>query len=83
MDNKRLYFNTQINKQLQNGLKYSNQFYSILGNACNRMLIDKTFWKGLVLPNILYASEIITFTIEEIKEFPKLDNRAYRFILNL
>ena len=44
LDNKRKCFNTQINKQLQNELKYSNQIYSILGNACNRMLIDKTIW---------------------------------------
>ena len=31
--------NIKINKQLQNGLKFSNQMYFTLGNACNRMLI--------------------------------------------
>ena len=47
------------------------------------MLVGKTFWKVLALPCILYASEIITYTVEDIKKLQRIDNRAYRYILQV
>ena len=63
--------------------KFVNQIYSILGNSCNRMLIGKTYWKGLVLQVLLYCTEIIVFNEEELKKLQTCDNKAYRFILKV
>ena len=47
------------------------------------MLIGKTYWKGLVLPNVLYGSEIIVFTKGELNRLQICDNQAYRHILKV
>ena len=83
LDNKKSCFNSQKCKIFTNGLKLSNQIFSVLGNCFNRMLIGKTFWKGLALPNLLYATECIPFCKTEIDKFQKLDNRAFRYILDV
>ena len=83
IDNKRKCFKSHKVNLFNKALKYTSQIYSILGNACNRMLIGKTFYKGLVLPNILYASDVITFTESEINDLQKMDNKAYRYILQV
>ena len=47
------------------------------------MLVGKTFWKGIALANILYASEIIVFNKENLNKLQKIENKVYRLILNL
>ena len=83
IENKRTIFQLQKAKIFESANKHANMMYSMLGKCCNRLLIGKTFWKGLVLPNILYGSDIIDFTIENIKALQVLDNRAYRDILKV
>ena len=41
------------------------------------MLIGKTFNKGLALPNILYANDVILYNKLEIKKLQVVDNKAY------
>ena len=83
IDNKKGCFNSQKNRIFENGLKFSNQTYSVLGKACDKMLVGKTFYKGLVLPGMLYAGETIPFNIGDIKKLQIFDNRAYRNILGV
>ena len=66
----------QMNEKI---IKLTNQIYAILGNSCNRILIGKTFYKGLVLPSILYANEIITLNDTEIEALQKHDNKTCRY----
>ena len=47
------------------------------------MLIGKTYWKGLVLPNILYGTDVMGMRCDDIKKLQTLDNTAYRFILKV
>ena len=47
------------------------------------MLIGKTFWKGLALPKLLYATECIPFNQKELDKLQVIDNRAYRAILDV
>ena len=47
------------------------------------MLIGKTYWKGLALPKILYATESIPFNKKELDKLQVIDNRAYRAILDV
>ena len=47
------------------------------------MLIGKTFWKGAVLPNILYGSDVINYNASELSNIQVIENKAYRLILQV
>ena len=77
INDKKNCFKVNKEKAYNNSIKFTNQLYSILGTSCNRMLIGKTFYKGLVLPNIIYASDVILYSKHELNELQKTDNKAY------
>ena len=83
IDNKKKCFESQKNKIFNDANKFVGQIFAILGNSCNRMLIGKTYWKGLVLQCLLYCAEIICFTEEELKKLQTCDNKAFRYILKV
>ena len=47
------------------------------------MLIGKTYWKGLVQPNILYATETINFLKSDLDQIQRIENKAIRLILQV
>ena len=47
------------------------------------MLIGKTFWKNLAMSSFLHATEITTFTAEEIQKHQKIENEVFRNILQV
>ena len=83
IDNKRKCFESYKQKKIDDGLKFSNILYSVLGNSVNRLLIGKTFWKGIALPNILYGSDVIDYQTNELNKVQVLENKAYRLILQV
>ena len=83
VENKRKMFQGHKMKSFDKGIQFGNQLYSILGNSYNRMLIGKTFYKGLVLPNILYGQDIIIYNKSELEQLQKFYNKACRTILNV
>ena len=52
----------------------------ITRKSANRVIIGKTYWKNVILPKILYCSEIINFTKSEIANLQITENTAYRHI---
>ena len=48
--------------------------YSIVARCCNRLLIGKTYWKGIALSTVLFASEILEYTEEKLN---KLQSRKF------
>ena len=64
-------------------MKMVNNLYAILGNCCNRLLIGKTFWKGLAMPGFMYASEVMYFTKQELNNLQKINNQAHRYMLQV
>ena len=68
---------------IQKANRMTNCMYSIMGNACNRMLIGKTFWKGMAMPGFLYAQEVLMFNETEIQQLQRADNKAFRTILQV
>ena len=81
--NKKKLFKLQIEKSLGKAQKMSNLLYMVLGNSCNRLLIGKTFWKGLALATFMYGQEVIMYSKADIEKLQRIDNKAYRTILNL
>ena len=83
IDDKKKCFNSHKDKVIEDAIKFSNQLYSVLGNAVNRLLIGKTFWKSLVLTNILYGNDIIVYNVAELKRLQIIENKAFRSILQV
>ena len=83
INDKKKCFNSHKEKVIEDAIKFSNQLYSVLGNAVNRLLIGKVFWKSLVLPNILYGNDIIIYNVAELKRLQIIENKAYRSILQV
>ena len=83
IDNERKWYKSQKLKSNETALKMTNIMYSILGNCCNRMLIGKTFWKGLALPTFMYGQEIIIYNVSDLERMQRKENNAYRMILQL
>ena len=48
----------------------------------NKLLIGKTYWKSIILPSILYGTNIINLSEDDIKDLQIIENNVYRSILN-
>ena len=83
VENKKRWYGKHIQDNINKGIKLSNYMYSIIGGSCNRLLIGKTFWKILALPSVLYGQETILYNTREIDQMQRVENKAYRTILNL
>ena len=59
----------------------ANITYSVIERSCNKLLIGKSFWKSIVLPSVLYGTNIINLTEDNINQLQKIENSVYRFIL--
>ena len=81
--NKKLCFKEQITESINKAQRMANVTYSVVEKSCNRLLISKTFWKGLALPTILHASEIIQYTKEDLNKLQRVENKVYRAILRV
>ena len=80
IDNKRNYFKTQRGKIIENARKMANITYSVIEKSCNKLLIGKTFGKSIALPSLLYGTNIINLTDDNIRESQKIENSVYRSI---
>lgn len=74
-------FNNQKEKMLNTAREMSNLTYPVIANCCNKVMIGKTFWKQIALPNILYGSNVIYFTKQELEKLQRIENVVYRKIL--
>ena len=81
IDNKRNYFKIQRDKRIQKARKMASITYSVIERIYNKLLIGKTFWKSIVLPSILYGTNIINLTEDTIKELQKIEKSVYMSIL--
>ena len=82
IDNKRNYFKTQRQNMLTKARKMANLTYCIIEKSCNKLLIGKTYWKNIILPSILYGTNIINLSEDDIRELQTIEYGVYRSILN-
>ena len=81
ISNKRNCFRDHKEQIIERAYRFSNQTASVAARSCNRLMIGKTFWKGVALPSVLHSTEAIAFTKEEINKLQVIENRSYRIIL--
>ena len=74
---KRNVFEGQKNEIMKKKIKrLSVMTNSVIEKSCHRVMMGKTFWKGVVLPSALYGAEVIDMKVEEIDKLEK--NREHR-----
>lgn len=83
INNSKQCFSTHVEQALNKARRMIAVLYSVLGSCCNRLLIGKTFWKGLALSSFMYGSDIIIYGGNTIGKLQSMDNQAYRHILNV
>jgi hypothetical protein len=59
----------------------SNRTYSVIKRSCNKMMIGKTYWKGVILPSVLHGIGLIEINKKEVGKLQAIENRAYGTIL--
>ena len=50
---------------------------SVIEQSCNKLLIGKTLWKSLVLLSVMYGTNIINLTEDNISELQKIENSVH------
>ena len=83
IENKRRWYGKHIADNMNKGTRLANYMYSIIGGSCNKLMIGKTFWKVLALSSILFNQEILLYNASEMDKLQRIENKAYRSILNL
>ena len=68
VDDKKNIFQSQKEDLTDKADRGSNRTYSVIKRSCNKMLIGKTYWKGVILPSVLYGTGLIDFTQKEINK---------------
>ena len=58
----------------------ANVTYSVVGRSCDRLLIGKTFWKSVILPSVLHASQVIVWKKSEREKLQRIENGVWRKI---
>ena len=78
---KRNVFKGQKNEIMKKIKRLSVMTNSVIEKSCHRVMMGKTYWKGVVLPSALYGAEVIDMKGEEIDKLQKPENTAMRRIL--
>ena len=74
-------FKNYKEKKIGAAQRMSNMTFSVIARSCNRLLLGKSFWKSIVLPNILYGNAIVTWKKEELRRLQVQENAVWRKIL--
>ena len=61
--------------------KMANVAFSVVARSCSRVVVGKAFWKGVVLPSVLFGSAVISWNVEELGRLQRVENRVWRLVL--
>ena len=79
--NKRNCFLQHKKEKIMPARKMANLRYSIIARSCSKIMIGKTYWKSVVLPGVLYAPSVLTWTWKEMDEMQRIENQKWRQML--
>lgn len=60
--------------------KLANLMPAVIGRSSNRLLVGKTFWKGVALPKLLFSTTVIPMKQNFIQKLQSIENNALRKI---
>ena len=73
-------YKTHKNNKIQKAKNMANMITGVIARSSNRLLIGRTYWKNVILPEILYAGDIIIYKKYELAQLQKAENQAFRQI---
>ena len=79
--NKKDLFQNYRKEKIKTARLLAEQTLSIISKSCNRMLVGKTYWKGVAVPAILYGSPVVRWRKKEIGILEGIQNSVGRKIL--
>ena len=50
---------------------YSNMIMTVIARSSNKLMIGKTYWINVILPEVLYGAEVVTYNKNEIADLQK------------
>jgi len=59
----------------------SSMTSSVIEKSCHRVMVGKSYWKGVVLPRVLYGAEVVRLKVEDMNSIQKQENAAMRRML--
>ena len=74
-------FKKQKLKMKEKAETIAKNTYAVIEKCCNKILIGKTFWKGVALPSILMGNQAANFSQTQINQLQTIENGVYRKIL--
>ena len=75
-------FKIHRQKKLESLERLTNMTHGIVKKACNRLIIGKTYFKSIVIPNVLYGSAVIDWNRKEERVLQTKQNEVCRKLLN-
>ena len=74
-------FESQREVMMEKAQRMAKNTYAVIEKSCNKVLMGKTFWKGVALPHILMGNQVVVFNQEEVESLQVIENGVYRKIL--
>ena len=74
-------FHEHKERKILQAKKMSNMTYSIIMRSCNKVLIGKTYWEGVVVPGLLFGSAVVDWNKGEISKLQRSEDDVWRKIL--
>ena len=53
----------------------------VVERSCHRVMVGKSFWKGVAIPRILYGAEVVGMRVQDIEVIQRQENAAMRRML--
>ena len=60
--------------------KKVNEIIGQVKSSCDIVLVGKTIWKSMTIPQLLYGRAVVPTTELDIKKLQKIENRVWRFL---
>ena len=81
VQSKRNMFEKQREVMVSKAKSLSMLTYSVVARSCHKVMIGKSFWKGVALPRILFVEEVVNLRKVDRVEIQRRENGAMRSML--
>ena len=73
-------FATHKENLINKAQKLANLMPAVISRSSNRLLVGKTFWKGVALPKLLFSTTVIPMKTNYVQKLQSIENNALRKI---
>ena len=81
MRNEKSVFGRHRSAMLERMRRMSCLTNSVIERSSHRVLMGKAYWKGVVLPSVLYGMEAINLRVEDLEKLQRAENGTMRRLL--